>query len=77
MKYAIFSRKQDDITLDIIKTIKEKIKLEYDDINPDIVITVGGDGTILRAVHKYIDLIDKVVFFCVKKRTPWFLYKFH
>lgn len=66
MKYTIFSRKQDEITLDIIKTIKEKIKLEYDEENPDIVITVGGDGTILRAVHKYINLIDKVVFFGVK-----------
>lgn len=66
MKYTIFSRKQDEITLDIIKTIKEKINLEYDEENPDIVITVGGDGTILRAVHKYINLIDNVVFFGVK-----------
>ena len=56
MKYTIYSRKQDEITLGIIKEIKERIKLEYDENNPDIVITVGGDGTILRAVHKYIDM---------------------
>lgn len=66
MKYTIYSRKQDEITLGIIKEIKERIKLEYDENNPDIVITVGGDGTILRAVHKYVDMVDKVVFFGVK-----------
>lgn len=66
MKYSIFSRKTDEITLSTIKKIKDNLKLEYDENNPDIVITVGGDGTILRAVHKYIDIIDKVVFFGVK-----------
>lgn len=66
MKYTIFSRKQDEISLGIVKQIKSLIKLEYDEENPDIVITVGGDGTILRAVNKYIDLVDKITFFGVK-----------
>lgn len=66
MKYAIFSRKQDEITLGIIDEIKKNIKLEYDEANPDIVITVGGDGTIIRAVNKYINIVDKVIFFGVK-----------
>ena len=66
MKYSVYSRKQDEVSLNIVKKIKSLIKLEYDEENPDIVITVGGDGTILRAVNKYINLVDKVVFFGVK-----------
>jgi len=66
MKYTIYSRKQDEITLGIVDEIKKSIKLEYDEKNPDIVITVGGDGTIIRAVNKYINLVDKVIFFGVK-----------
>ena len=66
MKYAVYFRKQDEVTLGIVDEIKKKIKLEYDEINPDIVITVGGDGTIIRAVNKYINLVDKVIFFGVK-----------
>lgn len=31
-----------------------------DDKNPKIVFSVGGDGTILETVHKYMDIIDKV-----------------
>lgn len=66
MKYSVYSRKQDEVSLSIVKKIKSLIKLEYDEENPDIVITVGGDGTILRAVHKYIDIVDKITFFGVK-----------
>ena len=66
MKYAIYSRKKDEITLNLISEIKENIKLEYDGANPDIVITVGGDGTFLRAVHHYIDNVCNIVFFGIK-----------
>ena len=66
MKYTIYYRKQDEVTLGIVDEIKKRIKLEYDEVNPDIVITVGGDGTIIRGVNKYINLVDKVTFFGVK-----------
>ena len=26
-----------------------------DDENPEVVVTIGGDGTLLSAFHKYID----------------------
>ncbi len=32
------------------------------DNSPDYCFSVGGDGTILRAIHKYIKIIDKVKF---------------
>ena len=29
----------------------------YDEKNPDLVISIGGDGTILEAVHQYLMLM--------------------
>ena len=34
----------------------------FDDLNPEIVISVGGDGTLLRAMHMYEYQLDKVRF---------------
>lgn len=62
MKYAILVR-QDDFSQMIMKQVVENIHLTPDFDNPDIVIVIGGDGTVLRAVKKYFSLIDKVVFF--------------
>ncbi|MGY3725242.1 NAD+ kinase [Granulicatella balaenopterae] len=33
-----------------------------DDENPDVVITIGGDGTLLNALHRYENLLDTVRF---------------
>jgi len=62
MKYAIVSRK-DDKSEQLKDLIISKLPLEYDEENPNIIISLGGDGTILRAVHKYIDIIDDIVIF--------------
>lgn len=43
--------------------LKTLIKEEYDEVNPDKVITIGGDGTFLKAVHQYDNILDKVEFF--------------
>lgn len=34
----------------------------YDQDNPDLVISIGGDGTMLSCIHKYINKLDKVCF---------------
>lgn len=52
MSYT-FVIKDDRNSYEIKKYIKNKIKLDIDDTNPDIVIAIGGDGTILKAVHQY------------------------
>lgn len=52
LSYAIIN-KFDDNTLAITKKIKEGIKLPYNEETPNIVFTVGGDGTFIRACHKY------------------------
>lgn len=61
-KYAIVS-KQCEVSNKIELDIRKKLKLECDDVNPDILIVIGGDGTILRAMHKYENLVDKITIF--------------
>lgn len=56
MKYCIINRK-DEKTYQIVDFIKSKITLEYDDSNPDIIVAVGGDGTIIKAAHLYPNAI--------------------
>lgn len=51
MKYAIFGNSQN-----------VNIPFEKDDINPDIVFSFGGDGTMLGAIHKYLDKLDRIKF---------------
>lgn len=43
--------------------LKTLIKDVYDDKNPDKIISIGGDGTFLKAVHLYDKVLDKVDFF--------------
>lgn len=45
----------------IIEGLKE-YKIEYDESHPDIVITIGGDGTLLSAFSKYEDQLNTIRF---------------
>lgn len=58
MKYWIIN-KIDEVSLNIKEKLLQKIQLELDEINPDIVLVVGGDGTFISAVHQY----PKAIFF--------------
>lgn len=59
MRYSIV--KKDDY---LSKTIKKELTLilkgTYDEANPDVVFTIGGDGTVLDAVRKYVHLLEKI-----------------
>lgn len=56
MKYTTVVR--DDLESKKVDCIiKDNIKIEYCDNNPDYVIAIGGDGTIIRASHMYPDAI--------------------
>lgn len=37
-----------------------KAPFEYDENDPDVVFSFGGDGTMLGAIHKYEEKLDKV-----------------
>ncbi len=47
MKVAIYTYPSPDSTRlrDMIMKGLKKSKIDYDDVEPDIVITIGGDGT--------------------------------
>lgn len=45
----------------------------YDEEHPELVISVGGDGTVLYSVHKYIHQLDEVSFIGIHSGTLGFL----
>ncbi|ENQ3107523.1 NAD+ kinase [Bacillus sp. 491mf] len=64
MKFAIMS-KGDQSSNALTSTMTEYLRdfeLTMDENEPDIVISVGGDGTLLHAFHRYQDRLDKTAF---------------
>lgn len=64
---------------DISSALAEKLTIRliskgysYDDENPDYVFVVGGDGTFLKAVHRYMDQLDRIAFFGIHTGTLGF-----
>lgn len=66
--------KQDEKSENISNTLKEKLKgiLEYNENEPDLIISIGGDGTMLHALHEYFHLVDHVYFIGVHTGTLGF-----
>jgi len=56
MKY-ITVVKNDPESKKIEEKIKNSLELEYDPKDPDYVIAIGGDGTIIKASHRYPNAI--------------------
>ena len=56
MNYCFVIR-DDNESKNIKDLLTKKIKYDISDKNPDFVIAIGGDGTIIRASHKYPDAI--------------------
>ena len=78
MKYAIFKKTDKDVSGVVNNLIKECAhhELSFDEDNPDIVFVLGGDGTFLKAVHHYLNKLDKVVFAGVRCGTLGFFYSY-
>lgn len=69
MKIALFY-KENKIESSYIEDLTKKLSscgFDLDNDNPEAVLYVGGDGTFLRAVHKYLKNIDNLVFVGLKK----------
>ena len=64
MKIAIFTNpeKENNELKEGIVRIASFVGFEIDEENPDVVFACGGDGTLLRSVHRYIDKVDSVKF---------------
>lgn len=64
MKVAIVANNRVE-TQAVVKNLEKLLaarKIEIDPENPDVVITVGGDGTLLSGFHKYVNIVDQVRF---------------
>lgn len=65
MKIAIHSNEL-ELSRKIERLLREKLEgMTYDEINPDVVISIGGDGTVLSAFHRFKHLLDTVSFVAV------------
>ena len=73
-KYAII-HKDDVLSQDISSQLKRAFQgfMEYDEEHPELVISVGGDGTMLYCVHKYMNQLEEVAFIGIHTGTLGFL----
>jgi NAD+ kinase len=64
LKYAIINR-NDEISFELtdrFHKLASQYELIHDEKQPDIVLSIGGDGTMLQAFHKYIEGLDHISF---------------
>lgn len=64
MKFAIQSRRdsQSNELMELAKSYLIDFGLQFDEIEPEIVLSIGGDGTLLHAFHRYSHRLDKTAF---------------
>ncbi|UDM32459.1 NAD kinase [Lentilactobacillus laojiaonis] len=63
MRVAIYSnpgKASMPVSLLLKQKIEQSSQLTLDFLNPEVVISVGGDGTLLSAFHHYIDISNKI-----------------
>lgn len=64
LKYNVIER-GDDISKGLTERFHKlaaKQGMPRDEENPDIVLSIGGDGTMLQAFHKYVQQLDTIAF---------------
>lgn len=73
-KFGVVAKK-DEYSLFIENKIKKEL-IEHGWIetkeNPELIICVGGDGTFLHAIHKYMDSLEKCCFLAIHTGTLGF-----
>src|SRR5574344_1926975 len=64
MKIGIYCKNNQKCNLLRDKLISrlKVLNASFDCTTPDLVIAIGGDGTMLRAIHHYIDRSEEIVF---------------
>ena len=73
-KFAIISR-DDEVSVKVATTIQNQLiagGMQYSTEQPEIVCTIGGDGTFLSAIHKYLHMLDKTAFVGIHTGTLGF-----
>lgn len=74
MKSFAIVTKKDELSLNISQEIKKALEsfMFYDEKMPELVISIGGDGTMLDACHQYMDCLDETYFVGVHTGTLGF-----
>lgn len=64
MKYAVMNR-GDEISARLAKQFHQLVQntsLILDEASPDLLLTIGGDGTLLQAFHQSVHALDQTAF---------------
>lgn len=64
MKYNVINR-GDEVSIQLMNTFHTLIRREgltLDEAEPDIVLSIGGDGTLLHAFHRYKERLETTAF---------------
>lgn len=72
MRYCIVSRDDEHSkkkSFEFSSFIEKDAFFSLDETSPELVIVIGGDGTFLGALHRYIDKINQVRFLCFNTGT--------
>ena len=72
MHYCIVSRDDEHSkkkSFEFSSFIEKDAFFSLDETSPELVIVIGGDGTFLGALHRYIDKINQVRFLCFNTGT--------
>lgn len=73
--YAIITR-DDEGSFEIKRKIIAELTKHsyvYDEDHPETVFVVGGDGTFLKAIHQYVDVLDSTKFIGIHTGTLGFM----
>lgn len=78
MRYTIYHKPNRKEATELANKIEKAIDKRHtrDDVNPEYVIVIGGDGTFLSAVHHFIDKTRDVTFINFKRGNTAFYLNF-
>lgn len=75
MRYAILHKSNPE-SLAVRQALMDKIDGIYDEVTPDIVFSIGGDGTVLNVISKYNAMLDRVLIVAIHTGTIGFYTEF-
>ncbi len=75
MKYDVVY-KNDDKSIKLKEELINKINVPLTKVNPNIVFTIGGDGTVLDAVRKHLDNLENITFVSINTGNVGFYTEF-
>lgn len=72
MRVSVYSKLTNKENADIVRKIFIDKGFIIDDDNPEVVISIGGDGTFLRSIHKYHQVNEDILYVGVNYGTLGF-----